>query len=55
MVEIDKAVVGNEENTTPSLTPHQKYHYVLYYLDIVSNHLEMYNLGIISTFSTLRR
>jgi hypothetical protein len=34
---------------------HQKQHYVRYYLDIVSNCLEMYNLGIISTFSTLRR
>ncbi len=34
---------------------HQKWHYVRYYLDIVSNRLEMYDLGIISTFSTLRR
>ncbi len=34
---------------------HQKLHYVPYYLDIVSNPLEIYNLGIISTFSTLRR
>jgi hypothetical protein len=34
---------------------HQKQHYVPYYLDIVSNHLEIYDFGIISTFSTLRR
>ncbi len=34
---------------------HLKYHNVPYYLDIVSNRLEIYDLGIISAFSTLRR
>jgi hypothetical protein len=34
---------------------HQKKHYASYYLDIVSNCLEMYDLGITSMFSTLRR
>ncbi len=34
---------------------HQKEHYVHYYLDIVSNRLQIYVLGIFSMFSTLRR
>jgi hypothetical protein len=34
---------------------HQKGHYVPYYLDIVSNCHEIYDLGIICRFSTLKR
>ncbi len=33
---------------------HQKLHHVPYYIDILLNHLGMFNLGIISTFFTLR-
>ncbi len=36
-------------------SPHQKEHYVPYYLNFVLNCLEIYDLGIISMFSTLRR
>ncbi len=33
---------------------HQKLHHVPYYIDILLNRLGMFNLGIISTFFTLR-
>jgi hypothetical protein len=33
---------------------HQKSHHVPYYIDILLNCLGMFNLGIISTFFTLR-
>ncbi len=33
---------------------HQKSHHVPYYIDILQNCLGMFNLGIISTFFTLR-
>jgi hypothetical protein len=36
-------------------TKHQKLHYVLYYLDIVSNYLEIYDLGIIRRFFYLEK
>ncbi len=43
------------EHDSCAVSLHFKEHYVPYYLDIVSNCLEIYDLGIISTFSTLRR
>ncbi len=45
--------IENKDNNDRKV--HQKLDYVPYYLDIVSNHLEIYDLVIISTFSTLRR
>ncbi len=38
----------------PRASRHQKLHHDPYYIDILRNHLGMFNLGIISTFFTLR-
>ncbi len=54
-VSIQLGIDRKNDPQNTSKFQHQKCHYVHDYLDIVSNCLEMYDLGIISMFSTLRR